>query len=288
MSIAPRKCYSLRLDSKTLDLGERTLVMGILNITEDSFSDGGRYRDSHSAIQHAFDLIVAGADILDIGGESTRPGSEPISVEAELDRVIPVIEAIRESSDIPVSIDTTKAEVARHAIAAGADIVNDVSALRFDDEMPAVISQSGVPLILMHMLGTPRTMQQAPSYASLLSEIIAFLEERAQFATKRGIDREQILVDPGIGFGKTVAHNLTIIRELRVLSCLDLPIVVGSSRKRFIGSVLDRPVEDREVGTGVVNAVSIVAGAHIIRVHDVEWHRQVAAMANALRDPHNW
>jgi len=288
MSIAPRKCYSLRLDSKRLDLGQRTLVMGILNVTEDSFSDGGRFHDSHSAVQHGLDLIVAGADILDIGGESTRPGSEPVSVETELDRVIPVIEAIRESSDIPISIDTTKAEVARQAIAAGADMVNDVSALRFDDDMVEVVAQSEVPLILMHMLGTPRTMQQAPFYASLLSEIIAFLEERAHFATKHGVDREQILIDPGIGFGKTVAHNLTIIRDLRVFSCLDLPIVIGASRKRFIGSVLDRPVEDREVGTGVVNAVSIVAGAHIIRVHDVEWHRQVAAMADALRDPQDW
>ncbi|NLI81701.1 MAG: dihydropteroate synthase [Deltaproteobacteria bacterium] len=288
MSVAPRKRYSLKLRAGRLELGERTLTMGILNVTADSFSDGGRFLSAHDALQQALDLVVAGADILDVGGESTRPGSDPISLETELDRVIPVIEGIRKSSDIPLSIDTTKAEVARQAIAAGADMVNDVSALRFDPQMARVVAREGVPLILMHMLGTPKTMQQAPTYASLFSEIVAFLEERIQSAVRQGIDRRQILVDPGIGFGKTVAHNLSIVRDLDVFSCLDAPLVLGASRKRFIGSVLDRPVEDREVGTAVVNAFGIAAGAHIIRVHDVILHRQVAAMADALRNPHLW
>ncbi|NTU47837.1 MAG: dihydropteroate synthase [Syntrophobacteraceae bacterium] len=285
MSVAPRKRYSLRLKPGTIDLGERTLVMGILNVTPDSFSDAGRHFDFHSALREALDLIVAGADLLDIGGESTRPQSEPVPVDVELERVIPIIEAIRKSSDIPISIDTTKADVAEAAIAAGADIINDVSALRFDVRMADLAARVGVPVILMHMQGTPKTMQQNPSYGSLFSEIIAFLEERIHYAASCGIDREQIVVDPGIGFGKTVAHNLAIVRDLDLFRSMDRPILMGASRKRFIGSVLDRPVEDREVGTAVVNAVSIAAGAHIIRVHDVETHRQVALMADALRDP---
>ncbi len=284
MSIAPRKRYSLKLPSGALELGERTLVMGILNVTPDSFSDAGRYFDFHMASRQALDLIVAGADLLDIGGESTRPQSEPVPTRVELERVIPVIEIIRKSSDIPISIDTTKAEVADAAITAGADIINDVSSMRFDPDMGDVAARAGVPVILMHMQGTPRTMQQNPSYASLFSEIIAFLQERIEYAISCGIRREQIVVDPGIGFGKTVAHNLAIIRDLDLFRSLDRPLLMGASRKRFIGSVLDRPVEDREVGTAVVNALSIAAGAHIIRVHDVETHRQVALMADALRD----
>lgn len=285
MSIAPRKRYSLRLPSGTLELGERTLVMGILNVTPDSFSDAGRYFDFHMASRQALDLIVAGADLLDIGGESTRPQSEPVPTHVELERVIPVIEAVRKSSDIPISIDTTKAEVADAAIAAGADIINDVSSLRFDPHMADLAARVGVPVILMHMQGTPRTMQHNPSYASLFSEIIAFLQERIEHATNCGIDREQIVVDPGIGFGKTVAHNLAIVRDLDLFRSLDRPLLMGASRKRFIGSVLDKPVEDRELGTAVVNALSIAAGAHFIRVHDVETQRQVALMADALRDP---
>lgn len=284
MSIFPRKHYTLHMKSRRLELGERTLLMGILNVTPDSFSDGGKFFGYHSAMRQAMDMIVAGADLLDIGGESTRPDSESVELEVELERVLPVIEAIRESSDIPISIDTTKAEVARQAIAAGADIINDVSAMRFDDDMASTAASLGAPLILMHMQGTPKVMQKNPTYASLFSEIIAFLEERIQFAVSHGVDRYQIIVDPGIGFGKSVAHNLLIVRNLEILQCLDRPVLLGTSRKRYIGTVLDRPVEDREVGTAVAHTLGIAAGAHILRAHDVPFHRQVVHMADAFRD----
>lgn len=284
MSAFPRRRYSLHMKSRKLDLGQRTLTMGILNVTPDSFSDAGRSFGFHSAVQHGLDLIVSGADLLDIGGESTRPGSDPVPVDVELKRVIPVVEAIRRSSDVPISIDTSKAEVARQALRAGADIINDISSLRFDTGMAALAAESEAPIILMHMQGTPRTMQQNPAYSSLFSEVIAFLEERIQFATERGVDRGQIIVDPGIGFGKTIDHNLLLVRNLELLHCLNRPILFGASRKGFIGSIVNKPVEEREVGTAVVNSFAIAAGAHIIRVHDVEYHRQVSAMADALCD----
>ncbi len=285
MALHHRKQYSVRLAGRTepLELGERTLVMGIVNVTPDSFSDGGKFFGSEVAIDHARRMVQAGADILDIGGESTRPFSDPVSTDEELHRVIPVIEGIRSFSDIPISIDTTKAVVAQSALASGADIINDVSALAFDEGMVEVAAHTGAPVILMHMQGTPRTMQENPRYASLFSEIIAFLEGRAQFAVKNGIDRSQIMVDPGIGFGKTVAHNAMIVANLEFLHALDRPIVFGASRKRFIGSILDRDVDDREVGTAAVNALAIAAAAHIIRVHDVPFQKQVAVMADALR-----
>jgi len=285
MALHPRKRFSLRLAGRTepLVLGERTLVMGIVNITPDSFSDGGKCFGSEAAIQQARGMVEAGADILDIGGESTRPFSEPVSVDEELRRVIPVIEGIRSFSVIPVSIDTTKAMVARRALASGANLINDVSALAFDEAMVEVAAHAGAPVILMHMQGTPRTMQENPRYASLFSEIIAFLEERIQFAEKNGVDRSQVMVDPGIGFGKTAAHNARIVARLEFLHALDRPIVFGASRKRFIGSILERDVDDREVGTAVVNTQAIAAAAHIIRVHDVPFQKQVAVMADALR-----
>ena len=208
MAVFPRKTYTLNLRSGPLETGRRTLVMGIVNVTPDSFSDAGECYDHRAAVQRAAEMIAAGADLLDIGGESTRPGAEPVSVDLELERVIPVIAAIRAQSNIPVSIDTNKAEVARQALATGADIINDVSALRFDCVMADVAAQTGAPLILMHMQGVPRTMQQNPAYSSLFSEIIAFLEERMRFAEEHGIDRRQLIVDPGIGFGKNLDHNL--------------------------------------------------------------------------------
>ena len=285
MGVFPRTRYSLNLRSGTLNVGSRTLIMGVLNVTPDSFSDAGKFFDFPVAVRQALDMIAAGADMLDIGGESTRPDSDPISIDLELERVIPVIEAIRASSGIPISIDTTKSEVARQALAAGADIINDVSSLRFDDRMVDLAAESAAPLILMHMLGTPKTMQKDPSYSSLFSQIISFLEERIQFAMSRGVAREQIVVDPGIGFGKTVAHNLAIIRNLETFQSLDRPVLLGASRKRFIGTILDRPVEDREVGTAAALSFGIAAGAHIVRVHDVPFHRQVVLMADALRGP---
>jgi dihydropteroate synthase len=283
MSVYPRKRYTIQMPSRSLELGQRTLLMGILNVTPDSFSDAGRFFDYHSAVQQAMDMIVSGADILDIGGESTRPYSEPVPVETEIERVVPVIEAIRRSSDIPISIDTTKAEVARYALEAGADIINDVSSLRFDDRMVEVAAESGVPVILMHMQGTPKTMQQNPFYSSIFSEVIAFLEERIQFGIKNGIDRRQIIVDPGIGFGKDVNHNLLLIRNIENLHCLGCPILLGASRKRFIGEVLDRGVEEREVGSAVAHSFGIAAGVHIIRAHNVEFHKQVLSIGDALR-----
>ncbi|MEM5788565.1 MAG: dihydropteroate synthase [Syntrophobacteraceae bacterium] len=300
MAIFMRKHYTLKLSHGTLfpspnegeqpggsgqiELGDRTLIMGILNVTPDSFSDGGRFLDYGTAVGRACELIAAGADILDIGGESTRPGSDPVPMDVELERVVPVIRAIRERSGVPISIDTNKAEVARQALSAGADIINDISSLRFDTEMAKVVAESGAPLIIMHMLGTPRTMQKNPVYASLIPEIISFLEERLQFAASRGIDRSQIVVDPGIGFGKTVVHNLSIIGQLDAFSCLDRPLLLGLSRKRFIGTVTGRPEGERELGTAVANAIGIAAGgAHIIRVHDVAFQKDAVTMADAIR-----
>lgn len=284
MSVSPRKAYTLQLKSRNLELGRQTLIMGILNITPDSFSDGGLFFNFESAANQALRIISEGADILDIGGESTRPFSEPVSVDQELERVLPVIEAVRKVSDIPISIDTTKAEVARHALEAGADIINDVSALRFDNQIADLAAATGAPVILMHMQGIPGTMQKNPVYASLFSEVIAFLQERIDFAVQRGVAREQIVVDPGIGFGKTINHNLLLIRELNLLQCLDCPILLGASRKRFIGSILDRPEQEREIGTAVVNSFGAAAGAHIIRVHDVATNKQVALLGDALRN----
>jgi dihydropteroate synthase len=284
MAVFPRKSYTLDLKSRSLEVGGPTLIMGILNITPDSFSDPGECYDYHAAVQRASAMIAAGADLIDIGGESTRPFSEPVTGEVELERVIPIIRAIRKQSDIPVSIDTSKALVASQALVAGADIINDVSALRFDDAMVDVAARSGVPLIIMHMQGTPRTMQQDPSYASLFSEIVGFLEERIRFAVDHGVSRQQIIIDPGIGFGKNLRHNLQLIRNLEVLHCLERPILLGASRKKFIGTVLDRPVTDREVGTAVAHSFGIAAGAHIIRVHDVAFHKQVAWMSDAIRE----
>ncbi|ROR03033.1 dihydropteroate synthase [Desulfosoma caldarium] len=284
MNVGPRPVFHLTLRSRPWVLGHRTLVMGIVNITPDSFSDGGKWATHDAAVAHGLELVRAGADILDIGGESTRPFSDPVPLEEELRRVLPVIQELRRHTDVPISIDTTKAEVAYQALRAGADIINDVSALRFDPEMPAVAAEFGVPLILMHMLGTPKTMQQSPHYEALFSEIIRFLEERMAVAMAAGVDRNQMIVDPGIGFGKTVTHNLRLIRDLDALAVLERPILLGASRKRFIGTVLDAPVEDRELGTAVVNAIGIAAGAHIVRVHDVAFHRRAALMADALRN----
>ncbi len=284
MNVGPRPLFHLTLRSQKWTLGHRTVLMGIVNVTPDSFSDGGKWATREAAVAQAMALARAGADILDIGGESTRPFSDPVPLEEELRRVLPVIEEVRSRMDIPISIDTTKAEVAFRAFRAGADILNDVSALRFDPEMGAVAAEAGVPVILMHMLGTPKTMQESPRYAALFAEIISFLEERIAAAVAAGIDRNQIIVDPGIGFGKTVTHNLRLIRDLDALAVLERPILLGASRKRFIGTILDAPLENREIGTAVVNAFAVAAGAHILRVHDMEVHRQAALMADALRN----
>ena len=286
------KRYRVQAGPHTIELGQQTCIMGIVNITPDSFSDGGKFFNPEKAVAHGQMLAAQGADILDIGGESTRPFSDPVSVDEELRRVIPVIEALSRSVTIPISIDTTKSEVARQALAAGASIINDISALRMDSKLPWVARESGAPVILMHMLGTPKTMQVKPAYKDVIGEIKAFLGERADYALENGIPKSGIIIDPGIGFGKTVGHNLDIIKNLRSFESLDLPILLGPSRKAFIQHIVkneqktDLPPERPEVEIGTQAAVSaaILNGAHIIRVHNVDNTRSTAAMADAIRN----
>jgi dihydropteroate synthase len=261
---------------------DRVRIMGILNVTPDSFSDGGRFVAKESVITQAAAMVEAGADIIDVGGESTRPFAEPVSVAEELDRVIGAIVAIRKYHTIPISIDTTKAVVAREALAAGADIINDISALRFDPEMIALVRATEVPVIIMHMKGTPRDMQKNPVYDDVVAEVASFLDERLQWAEKMGVARERFIVDPGIGFGKTVTHNLLIIKRLREFTSLGCPLLVGHSRKAFIGTVLGREVDDREIGTAAVSVLAMLNGAAILRVHDVAKTVQAVRMAEAV------
>lgn len=274
--------HILKLRGREYQLAEHTLVMGILNVTPDSFSDGGRFFERETAVEHGLRMVEEGADILDIGGESTRPGAELTSEEEELNRVIPVIEAIRRSVEVPISVDTSKSGVARLALNAGADMLNDVSALRIDPGIAELAAERAVPLCLMHMLGMPKTMQVNPEYGDLMGEIIAFLRERAEAAAEVGVEPANILVDPGIGFGKTVAHNLEILRRLRELRGLGYPVLVGPSRKSFIGRVLDLPEGERLEGTAASVALSIANGADIVRVHDVSEMVRVAGLTDAI------
>jgi dihydropteroate synthase len=242
--------------------------MGIVNVTPDSFSDGGLFLDAAAAIEHGRALAAEGAAILDIGGESTRPGAEPVDAGEELDRVIPVIEGLADTG-AQISIDTTKAAVAKRAIDAGASIVNDVSALRFDPELAAVVAEAGAPCVLMHMLGEPRTMQDDPRYDDVVSDVKAFLEERLAFAVEQGIAEENVWLDPGIGFGKTVDHNLELIERLGEIVAIGRPVVFGASRKSFLGKLTGRLVDERLAGTIAVNIIAYERGARIFRVHDV-------------------
>ncbi|RJP24681.1 MAG: dihydropteroate synthase [Candidatus Abyssobacteria bacterium SURF_5] len=274
--------FTLRLRSGTLSLSERTLIMGILNVTPDSFSDAGRFYRFDAAVAQAEKMAEDGADIIDIGGESTRPGAESVSEEEEARRVIPVIEYLVKRATVPISIDTCKAGIARRALDAGAQMVNDVTALRFDPQLAEVVAEYRCPVILMHMLGEPKTMQENPRYDAVIPEIISFLQARIDFALQRGIDPEQIIVDPGIGFGKTVEHNLEILRELARLKALGRPILVGPSRKSTIGKILGTGFEDRVEGTAAAVTVSIMGGAHIVRVHDVKQMARVSKMTDAI------
>lgn len=276
------RAFTLKLRSGSFTLGERTRIIGILNVTPDSFSDGGRFHNFDAAVAQAEKMAEEGADIIDIGGESTRPGSEPVPLEEEAERVLPVIEHISKNLPIAVSIDTCKAEIARRALDAGAEIVNDISALRLDREMAHVVRENGCPLILMHMLGTPKVMQQDPTYDALMPEIISFLMERVDFAVNEGIEFEQLIIDPGIGFGKTVEHNLAILRQLRQLKSIGRPILIGPSRKSSIGKVLDAEVHDRMEGTAAAVSLGIAHGADIIRVHDIKEMARVAKMTDAI------
>lgn len=256
--------------------------MGVVNITPDSFSDPGECLDKDRAVEKGLSMEKQGADILDIGGESSRPGSDPVSEEEELKRIIPVIAELRKRTKILISVDTTKAKVAEEALAAGADIVNDISAFRFDDRMPLLVSDSGAPVILMHMKGVPKTMQSNPYYEDLYQEIRCFLEERIATATAYGIQREKIIIDPGIGFGKSMRHNLAIINNMDFLENLDRPILLGISRKSFIGKILNLPPQERSEGTIASAVLSVLKGAHILRVHDVERVKRAITVAEAI------
>ena len=256
--------------------------MGVLNVTPDSFSDGGRFMGFEEAVARGEAMIAEGADIIDVGGESTRPGSESVPVEEQVRRTAPVIAAIRRRSDAPVSIDTSSAEVARQAFDEGADILNDVTALRGDGDVGALAAERGAPVILMHMRGTPRTMQKEPHYDDVVADICSFLEARMAVAENQGVPQEQIILDPGLGFGKTLEHNLEIVRRLGEFRQLGRPLLVGPSRKSMIGEVLNRPVEERLMGTAAVVAACVARGAEIVRVHDVAAMRDVARMTEAI------
>jgi dihydropteroate synthase len=267
-----------------LGLGQQVLVMGILNVTPDSFSDGGRLTNQETLLQRAESMIVAGANILDIGGESTRPFAAKVELAEELNRVIPAIESIRHHFSIPISIDTTKATVAEKAIEAGADLINDISALRFDSQMIEVAKEHNAPVILMHMQGQPGDMQKKPCYDDVINDISTFLRERLDWAQKKGLNRNRMIIDPGIGFGKTLEHNLTILKHLDQFRALGVPLLLGHSRKAFIGTILD--LDDpgrRDCATAAIAALAVMAGVSIIRVHDVKKTIQAVRLAEAIK-----
>lgn len=286
------KTYDISCDGHTLSFGVRTCIMGILNVTPDSFSDGGSFFTIDAAVAHGEKLVEDGADIIDVGGESTRPFSDAVSVEEEARRVVPVIKKLSKRISIPISIDTTKATVAKQAIEAGASIINDIGALRSDNNMAAVAAKYGVPVVLMHMKGNPKTMQVAPVYDDLINEVKKFLENAINTAEKNGISRSKIIIDPGIGFGKTVKHNLLLIKHLREFTSLDVPILIGPSRKSFIRNTLfDKPAKDikvdipaLETGTQASVAVAVLHGANIVRVHDVAGTYKTVKIIDAIKN----
>lgn len=263
--------------------GERTYLMGVLNVTPDSFSDGGEFNTPTAALTQAQLLVAAGADVIDVGGQSTRPGAAEISLAEELDRVLSVLEVLRQEISVPISVDTTRAAVARAAVAAGADMVNDISGGNFDAEMLPTVAQLGVPIVLMHVRGTPQTMQKLTEYEDLIGEIYQFLESRIQVAITSGIDKSRIVVDPGIGFAKKYNQSLEIFRGLPVFRSLGCPLLVGPSRKSFIGHILNQPDPKARVwGTAAACCAAIAGGADILRVHDVQEMREVCKVADAL------
>lgn len=281
-----RNKFRVRLPSRTLALGERTLIMGVLNVTPDSFSDGGLYCDSDAAVARALEIERQGADILDIGAESTRPGSEGISFEEELRRLLPVLEKLRGRLKIPISIDTAKSEVAEPAAEAGAEIINDVTSLRSDPRLAYVARRHKIALVLMHMRGVPRTMQKEPFARDVLRDVATGLRHSIEIARRAGIPKSQIIVDPGIGFGKSYPQNYELLAHLPELSRLGYPLAIGTSRKTFIGRATgDVSTADRAWGTAATVAASILGGAHIVRVHDVAEMMQAARVADAILDP---
>jgi dihydropteroate synthase len=281
--------FSIEWSRFRLEFGPRTRIMGILNVTPDSFSDGGKFLSFDEAVAQGEKLVEEGADILDVGGESTRPFAEPVSVKEEIRRVVPVIETLAERVSVPISIDTTKAEVALAAIHAGASMINDISACRFDPEIAGLAAESGVPLVLMHMKGTPEDMQKAPAYQDLLGEVRNFLEERIAFAESKGVSRTRMIADPGIGFGKSVQHNFQIIRGLPFFLELKVPLLVGTSRKYFIRKTIDPQgispeSPEVETGTQATVAAAVLRGAHLVRVHHVANTRMSLKIIDAIRN----
>ncbi len=282
--------HSLSLRGRLFEWGQRTYLMGILNVTPDSFSDGGQFDRPETAIAHAQHLVQLGADILDIGGQSTRPQAEEVPLTEEIQRVVPVIQALRSAaetagscSEIPISVDTTKAVVAKAAIAAGADLVNDISGATFDPDMLSTVAELKVPIVLMHLRGTPKTMQQLTNYADLIGEIYEFLAQRSEAAIAAGISADRIILDPGIGFAKTFAQNLEILQQLPRLRSLGFPLLVGTSRKSFIGHLLNQPdPQQRVFGTAATCCAAIAGKADILRVHDVAEMREVCRVADAI------
>jgi dihydropteroate synthase len=278
-----RAHYTIRCRKQTFTLGKRTLLMGVLNVTPDSFSDGGLFFDKKTAIAHGLKMVEEGADFIDIGGESTRPGSKPLGLDEELRRVIPVIESLAKEADAPISIDTYKSAVAKKAIEAGAQIINDISGLNLDPSLSQVAAKEDVPLVLMHIRGNPETMQKKIHYDSLFSEIIQYLRNSIQRAESAGVDPEQIIIDPGIGFGKTVEDNLLILKNLQEFKILGKPLLLGTSRKSFIGKILNADVTGRLEGTLSSIVVGALNGAHIIRCHDVLQAKRAIAITDAVR-----
>jgi len=278
-----RREFTLSLrDGRSVALGRRTVVVGVLNVTPDSFSDGGRNYDAARAIDRALEIEAEGADILEIGGESTRPGSAPISFDEELSRILPVFEGIGGRLGIPIAIDTYKAGIARMALDLGASIVNDISALRFDSGLAQLAAREGVALVLMHMRGEPATMQQAAPSADIFEEIEGDLSAAIRKAVTEGVTRDRLIVDPGIGFGKTLDQNLEIIDRLDRLKRFDLPVMIGTSRKGFIGKLTGRPSNERVFGTAATVAAAIMSGAHMVRVHDVKEMIDVVRVTDAI------
>jgi dihydropteroate synthase len=268
----------------SLDFSEKTCIMGILNVTPDSFSDSSAHFDVARAVERAFMMVDEGADIIDIGGESTRPGSDPVPADEELRRILPVIESLAKRLSVPLSIDTYKAETARRAVDAGASMINDISGARFDPNMPRVAAECKIPIVLMHIRGTPKSMQTNPKYAALIPEIIDYLKGSIQKVVTAGVREEMIIVDPGIGFGKTLEHNLSILNNLQNFAVLGKPVLVGPSRKAFIGKILSgASPPERVEGTAAAVAVSIMKGANIVRVHDVKEMVKVARIADAIK-----
>ncbi|MFH1736492.1 MAG: dihydropteroate synthase, partial [Actinomycetota bacterium] len=270
-------------DRYRLPISQRTCIMGVLNVTPDSFSDGGRFFDKKTADAHAVQMVEDGADIIDIGGESTRPGAEPVFEEDEKKRVLPVIETLAGQIGVPISIDTYKTGIAQAALDAGAAMVNDISGLSFDPEMAGLAVARNTPVVIMHMQGTPRNMQENPRYESLIGEITGFLSGQAKVAESAGVAADRIIIDPGIGFGKTVEHNLEIVKRLKEFTSLGYPVMIGVSRKSFIGKVLGTEVDERLEGTAAAVACSVLNGASLVRVHDVKEMFRVTRLADAVK-----